>query len=208
VIESVLRPWRGAETWWGLAYAQLGFVTATLTFGVMLTLLVTTVSLLIVLPLALPFAWLMFVLGEWLGQMERSRLRDTLGVDLPSPHARIEPMSWWSRLKARARSGSRWREIAYLIAIFPVTAVGLAATVVAWSGSAALAALPLYLRALPGDTARFGLFDLTWGPEVAVAAVVGILGLVVVAPWTTAGVAAVETAMARRLLGPPPADEP
>jgi signal transduction histidine kinase len=204
-MKTLLRPWR-TETWWLLAYTQLGFIVTTVTFTLMITLLATTVGLLILLPLAIPFAWLMFVLGGALGRLERSRLRGTLGIDLTDPHA-PERGSWWAKLKARARSGSRWREIGYLIGAFPVAAIGLTATVVAWSGSAALATLPLYVGALPDDTARFGLFSLTLGSGVAVAAAVGLFGLLLIAPWTTVGVAALETAMARRLLGPPPGDE-
>ncbi|HEX6330301.1 MAG TPA: sensor domain-containing protein [Actinomycetota bacterium] len=199
----LLRPWRRSQTWWELAYTQLGFLTATVTFSVVITLLATTAGLLIVLPLAIPFAWLLFVVAEWFGRMERSRLRGTLGIDLAGPHA-PESGSWWAKLKARAGSGTRWREIGFLIASFPVTAIGFTVTVVAWSGSAALLALPAYLEALPNDTARFGLFDLTWGPEVAGAVALGLIGLVLIAPWTTVGVAAFETAMARRLLGPAP----
>jgi signal transduction histidine kinase len=203
-MKNLLGPWRRGGLWWQLGYVQLGFFAATVTFTVMITLLATTAGLLIVLPLAIPVAWLMFWFGEWFGRAERSRLRGTLGIDLGYPHERPEPSSWWPKFKARARSASRWREIGFLIGSFPVSALGFTATTVAWSGSLALATLPLYLGALPGDTARFGLFDLTWGPEVAAFAAVGILGLAVIAPWTTVGVAAVETAMARRLLGPPP----
>jgi signal transduction histidine kinase len=207
VIEALIRPWRRASTWWGFVYAQLGFFVATLTFSFMITLLAISVGLLIVLPLAVPFAWLLFVLGDAFGRVERSRLRALLGVELADPHEPPQPGSWWSKLKARVRSGSRWREIGYLIGSFPVTAIGLAATLVAWCGSAALVALPAYIGALPDETASFGLFTLTWGPGVALAALVGLLGLAVVAPWTTVGVAALETAMARSLLGPAPGDE-
>ena len=202
-MTAPLRPWRRGELWWRLGYTQLGFFVATLTFTVMITLLATTAGLVIVLPLAIPVAWLMFVFGDWFGRLERARLRGTLGIDAAYPHER-ERGSWWTKLKARARSGSRWREIAFLIANFPVAALGFAITLVAWSGSLALATLPLYLGALPSDTARFGLFELTWGPEVAAAAAIGVVGLAFIAPWTTFGIAAVETAMARRLLGPSP----
>jgi hypothetical protein len=67
VIEKLFRPWRRASTWWGLAYALLGFLVATVTFSIVFTLLVTTVSLLIVFPLAIPVAWLMFVVSAGLG---------------------------------------------------------------------------------------------------------------------------------------------
>src|SRR5262245_11143876 len=108
VIENLFRPWRRASTWWGLAYALLGFLVATVTFSIVFTLLVTTVSLLIVFPLAIPVAWLMFVTSAGLGRLERSRARALLGLELPDPHAPLPDGSWWAKLKARAKSASRW----------------------------------------------------------------------------------------------------
>lgn len=207
MIEILFRPWRRASTWWGLAHAQLGFLVATVTFTLVFTLLVTTVSLLIVFPIALPFAWLLFVVAAGLGRLERSRVRALLGLEVPDPHVPFSGGSWWSRLKERARSASRWKEIAYLIVSFPATALGFALTTIVWCGSAALVALPLYVGALPGNTARFGLFTVSSGAGAALAAAVGVVGLALVAPWTTVGVATAEGAMARWLLGPPPSEE-
>jgi signal transduction histidine kinase len=207
VIQTLLAPWRRAGTWWELAFAQLGILVGTVTFTLVITLLSVTVGLLVVLPLAVPFAWALFWLSAAFGRLERSRIRALLGVELADPHDPERPGSWWSKLKARARSGSRWREIGYHLANLPVSAVGVVVTTGAWCGSAALLALPAYLGALPHDTARFGLFDLTWGPGVALAAAAGLAGLVLLAPWATVAVATVEGAMATRLLGPPPSTE-
>ncbi len=207
MIQTLLGPWRRADTWWGLAFAQLGFLLGTVTFSLVITLLAVTVGLLIVFPLAIPFALALFWLSAAFGRLERSRVGALLGIELADPHEPEPSGSWWTRLKARARSGSRWREIGYLLALLPVAALGALVTLVAWCGSAALVALPAYLTALPHDTARFGLFDLTWGPGVVLAAVVGLAGIALLAPWTTVAVAAVEGAMARRLIGPPRREE-
>jgi signal transduction histidine kinase len=74
--------------------------------------------------------------------------------------------------------------------------------VVTWCGSVALLLLPLYVNGLPGDTAEFGLFDVSSGLGSIAACVVGAVGLAIVAPWTTVGLAAVDSIVAQALLGP------
>ena len=79
VIEELLRPWRRASTWHQLGHVALGPVIGTISFTVVFTLLVTSVSLLIVFPVALPFAWLLFVAARGFGRLERSRQAVLLG---------------------------------------------------------------------------------------------------------------------------------
>ena len=199
----MLRPWRRASTWWGLVHTLLGILVGPITFSVTITLLATTLGLLIVFPFAIPFAWLLFTLARAMGRLERSRVSALLGVEIADPHAPLEG-SWWSKLKRAVRSKSRWREIGYMIALLPAAAVAATVTVAAWCGSAALVALPAYIWALPGNSAKFGLFEVSPGAGLAILAIVGLIGLVLIAPWVTVGVAAAEAGMARRLLGPPP----
>src|SRR4029450_9817879 len=59
VLSALFRPWRQARTWRSLVHLLLDLPIGVLTFTVVLTLLVTSVSLLIVFPLALPFVWLL-----------------------------------------------------------------------------------------------------------------------------------------------------
>ncbi len=65
-------------------------------------------------------------------------------------------------------------------------------------------ALPLYVDALPGDSAKFWFFELTSGSEALAAALVGLVGVVLVAPWVTIGWAELQLRLARALLGPDP----
>jgi signal transduction histidine kinase len=62
--------------------------------------------------------------------------------------------------------------------------------------------LPFVVDHLPGHSAKFGLFDLHAGANAWLAGLVGLLGLLVVAPWTTRGLAVLDRAIARPLLGP------
>ena len=43
----------------------------------------------------------------------------------------------------------------------PVAAIGYALTIAAWCGSLAMLLLPLYVDALPGDSAKFYVFEVT-----------------------------------------------
>jgi hypothetical protein len=155
------------------------------TFSVTLTLLVTTVPLLIVFPLALPVAWLLFVSARGLGRMERNRYAALLDLPLVDPHPPLGPGGWFAHLKARATTASRWREIAYLLVRLPIGGVMFALTAAAWCGSLALVALPFYVGHIPGETAKFWLFELGPGSGAWLAFAVGIVGLVFVAPWPT-----------------------
>jgi signal transduction histidine kinase len=181
---------------------MLDVLFGTITFTTVITLLAVTAGLLITFPLALPFAWLLFVAAKGLGAMERSRASALLDVHLPSPHAPLTARSWFGRLVERAKSTSRWREIAYHILLLPLGLLTFTANIVAWSGSIALLTMPLYVSQLPGDSAELGLFDVHSGAAAWLAALVGLVGLALIAPWTSTAMAAIDAATVRTLLGP------
>ena len=205
MLATLLRPWTTTRMWRVFVHAMLDIVIGSITFTVMIVFLVTTVALLIVLPLALPFAWMLFASAYGLGAMERSRAAALLDVDLASPHRPLAawgPFRWIRRLGERAITASRWREIAYLLLLLPMGVVTFAVNTAVWCGSFALVALPLYVSALPGNSAEFGLFDVPAGPQAWLACLVGVLGVVVVAPWVTTACGIAEGAVVRLLLGP------
>jgi signal transduction histidine kinase len=205
VLSALFRPWRQARTWRSLVHLFLDLPIGVLTFTVVLTLLVTSVSLLIVFPLALPFVWLLFVSARGLGTMERNRYNALLDLSLADPHPPL-PRGWLSRLTARATTASRWREIGYHLLRLPVGGVLYALMAAAWCGSLALVALPFYVSHVPGDTAKFWLFELGSGAGAWLAFAVGVIGLLFVAPWLTLGLTAFDRWLGRSLLGPTASD--
>jgi signal transduction histidine kinase len=202
VFTVLSRPWRRARTWRALVHVLLDLPLGAIAFSIVLTLLATSVGLLITFPLALPFAWLMFVSAAGFGRLERSRLRALLDVDIPSPHPPLPPGGWWTKLKARARTASRWREIGYCLLALPLGAVTFALAVAAWCGSLALVTLPFYVDSLPGRTAKFWLFEIGSGSGTWIAFAIGVVGIVLVAPWVTLALSGLDTVVARGLLGP------
>ena len=183
---------------------MLGILIGSITFSITIALLATSAGLAITFPLALPFAWLLFVCVRGFGRLERSRLAALLDVSIADPHAPLPEGSWIKRILARVKSGSRWREIAYFLLALPIGALQFAVASAVWCGSLALVALPLYVHALPGDTAEFGLFDIGTGASAFGMCALGLVTLALLAPWLTLGMAALDGALARKLIGPSP----
>ena len=94
-MTNPLRPWRRPGRLFGLlGYILTALPVAVITFTVVITLLAISVGLMITFFLALPFAWLLFVLSRGLAHVERSRIDALLNeqvVDPVAPDAAHEP---------------------------------------------------------------------------------------------------------------------
>ncbi|HEX7096891.1 MAG TPA: sensor domain-containing protein, partial [Acidimicrobiales bacterium] len=202
MLRDLLSPWRSGRLWRGIVYSSLDVWFGAVTFSTVVTLLVLSAALLVTFPLALPAAWALFVVAKGLGAVERSRAWALLDVDVPSPHAPLAAGSWLGRLRERVTSKSRWTEIAYLLLLLPLGLASFVVTVIAWCGSLALLALPLYVGALPGDSAELGLFDVAQGVGTAASFVIGAIGVVFIAPWATVGMTNASAMIVRAMLGP------
>ncbi len=174
----------------------VGYVTAVVVgVGAILTL-----SALVVFPVAMVGIWVLFVIGHWLAQFERSRFAAFEEVDLSD---RVDPppsRSWWARYSWRMRSATRWRELLYLLLRLPVSLVQLAILTIVWSGSVALVFLPFYVTKLPDGRAELLGLGIEPGLSAWLAAVVGLACFVQLAPWVTVGLAQLDVAFGRSLL--------
>jgi signal transduction histidine kinase len=203
-----LRPWRHPLR----LLRTLGFVltalpVAVLAFGTIVALLATSAGLLITFVLALPFAWLLFVWSRAMGHVERSRVDALMDVRITDPVPPLQAKGWLRRLGERVTSGRRWKEVAFHLARLPVAVLAFGLTTAAWYGSIAMVLLPAYVEELPGESAKFYFFEVTAGGGAALAAIAGIIGFVLVAPWITVGMAQMELALAKALLGPSAGEE-
>lgn len=201
-LALVLAPWRDpGQLWRSASFVALGLVTGIVSFVVVITLLSLSAGLLITFPLALPVIWLLFAASGWLAKLERSRVLALLGVEIVDNVAPLTAETWFRRLLERARSGPRWREIGHHLAALPLGVLGYVALAVTWCGSLAMVALPVYAGALPGGTAKFGLFEVGQEPLAYALAGAGLIGLLVVAPHVTAAMTRLQLSAARALLG-------
>ena len=201
MLASVLAPWRRSSTWWTLTHLTTDVVVGLATFSIVIVLLVFSVGLAVTVILAIPMFWLLLVSARGLGRLERSRFSALLGVDLVDPVPPLRSNTWWQRLLERANSGARWKEIGYLLLLLPLGVFTLVLTLSAWCGSLALLLMPAYAGSLPDGTAKFFLFEV--GPAAAAAAaVVGALGVLVIAPWLTVFLGRLDAAAGRWFLGP------
>jgi signal transduction histidine kinase len=207
VLRTVFRPWLHAGTTWrALAHLALDFPLGGLFFAGTFPLLIASVPTLIVLPVSIVISSILFLVTHQLARLERNRFAAVLGVTLVDQSAPLQG-GWWSRYKQRLTSAARWKEIGYLLLAYPRGALMMGLALGTWAGSLALVFLPAYLHALPGGVAHFGLFKVaTIGPAFLLA-LVGLAGVVLVAPWTTLGLAAADRFVARGLLGKPEVTE-
>ncbi|MGY6502385.1 MAG: sensor histidine kinase [Acidimicrobiales bacterium] len=202
MISTVLRPWTDRSLWPTLVHLVTGLAVGPIVFTVTIVGLATSVSLLITFPLALPVIWLTFVSARILGHLERLRASALLDLDLLDPVPDLVASNWFARLWERAKSWERWREIGHHVALLPVGIIHGGIVVWVWTWSLALAAMPLYAGSLPGGTAKLWIGEVGPGPVALVLAAVGVVGLVVVAPWTTLLLGRLHRAFLRALLGP------
>ena len=197
----LLRPWSNIDRLWrSFAYLAIGVPLGVVSFTAVFTLLTITVSLLITLVFAIPAAWALFITARILGGIDRSRATALLGIEMVDPVPPLQGRSWLRRLWERVRTRSRWREIANAMLLFPVALGCWLGAVLLWAGSLTLVLLPLVAGHLPGGTAKFWLFEVGPGAGAFAAALVGLVGLVVVAPWTTIGATNLQSGMTRFLL--------
>jgi signal transduction histidine kinase len=202
VLGSLFAPWRRSSTWWTLGYTVLSGVIGVVTFTLLVTLAATSGSLIITFPLAIPLIWLTFVCGRGIGRLERSRAAALLDQPVADPVRPFDGGGWWSHWKSRFTDAARWKELAHGLLLFPLGILATVAVLVAWCGSVAMLTLPLYVEGLPGGAARFWLFDVASVATAIPLALVGLLGLLVGAPWITVLLGRLQAAEVRWLLGP------
>ncbi len=200
---NLFRPWsHPGRLLRAAAHVALGLPIAIITFVIVVVMAALSVSLLPFFLVGVPLAWLTSIVSHGLARLERSRA-GLIGEPIAESVPPFRATSRWRRLGERLRSGARWREFGHHMAILPVSVVGYLVATVAWCGSLAMLTLPLFIGTMPDDSAKFFLFDVEASdPARWLAPVVGMIGVALVAPWVTLGVAELQWRMANRLLGP------
>jgi hypothetical protein len=115
---TVFRPFVERQTYLAFAYALLGLPLGTFYLVFLATGLSLGLGLLVTLA---GFPILVLVLGSVraLAQLERTLAFSLLDAPMPRILPAVERHGIWRRLPALVRSGSTWRELAYLLIRFP-----------------------------------------------------------------------------------------
>jgi signal transduction histidine kinase len=151
---------------------------------------------LLVIGVGIPILAALFALAIFGAQQERSRLRIFLGEDIPSPY-RYLPTEGpiWRRAWGMVRNPQLWRDIGYLLLLFPMGVLGLWAISVPFN----------FLQALPVAMAGGSTSVYWWQVNHFVEAVVAFaFGLVLVVPFSALInlTALLHVRAGRRLLAP------
>ena len=142
--------------------------------------------------------------GAWL---ERRWVRAMLGVDIPDPYRPLPAGSLWRRARVLAADPATWKDLAYLVVLFPLGLIWFVVTTTLWTLALGMLTAPLWFwipsdggMALFNDGVRANLVIDTL-PEAILAGVAGA-ALCVAAAWAVKGMAAAHGAVALALLGP------
>jgi signal transduction histidine kinase len=158
-------------------------------------------------PLALvglPLLGITLRFTDWFGRFERGRFGVLLGAEIPAwPQDPSAGYRWglipsWRKLGAR----STWSQIGYALVRLPVSVIAAATSLSVAAVGLVMLTLPLYNWALPRGGAVLGGTVLRGAPVVAASAVAGLL-LLLASAQLARGLAVADTAVSRRLLGPP-----
>ena len=142
--------------------------------------------------------------GAWL---ERRWVGAMLGVQIPDPYRPLPAGSLWRRARVLAGDPATWKDLAYLVVLFPLGLIWFVVTTTVWTLALGLLTAPLWYW-IPADGA-VALFEdgdrsilvLDTLPEAILAGVVGA-ALCVAAAWVVRGMAIAHGAVALALLGP------
>jgi signal transduction histidine kinase len=205
VLDVLLAPWRGTLMVRGLARAALD-IPLGFAIGFVMTWM-AGISLLAALTfvVAIPLVWFTFNVASLLGKMERARAAALLDVDIQTPHPSLRPRpagSWGGRLRQLLTTASRWREVGYLALGLPFLG-GLGFVLLGiWALSILLVAVPVYVGHTAAHAVKIAGWHIHAGGGMWWAFVVGIAGLVLVAPQLTLALVYIDRAVVQWFLGP------
>lgn len=199
-FDAPVRPSLGGS----FAFLVLSFPLGVLWFVLLVTLLAVGVSTAIVW-VGLGVLAVAVLLWRAGAHAERARVYALLDVWIPAVY---RPLPASRRWRARLADGATWRDLVYLLLLFPVGIFEFVLVTTLWATSLGAVTLPVCYRFLPTGSWRFPTYG--DGPvwfvvDSTVSALpIAALGVVLLALTVriTTGTAAAHARFARYLLGP------
>jgi len=197
VIANYSRRLRTAEPWNAGAFIVVNAVIGFAWFCLLIVLLIAGGALSIIL-IGLPMLWATMRLWVKGARWERERLHRVFGIEILPPHRVTQASSWRGGIKARVTDLAVWRDLSYLLLLFPVGLLELSVVTLA-------AFLPVALILSPTYFWLGGIDIYGWNIESMLEALFASLIGVVLLPLALAlfvGVARAHVEFARWMLGP------
>src|ERR1700734_2202799 len=192
-----------ARTWLALIHLLSGWV---LGFVALVIIVVGAVGGVGMLPFALagvPVLWVVLMICGLFARAERRRFAVLLDAHIAAPAGGPAGDRWWKRTLRRLRTAETWKQFGYAVIRFPLATVEVVLVFSVWAVAVALFALPGYDWALPRNgTFGSGSAAIPGNPGMVAALTAAGVVLLLTAPQLTRGLAVVDTAVARFLLGP------
>ena len=198
LLVNPLRLLFSARPWSAALFGVLSFAIGLFWFVTLVTLISSGVGLAITffgLPILLFAVWL-WVQGA---RLERWRVNAFFGTSIRSSYRALPEGSWLVRLRAFVTDPAVWRDLAYMLLLFPVGIAEFVVVAVAITLPLRLITAPLWYAPVPDGPGT----EVGWqhGPEVFAFALLG-LPLLLLTPYVLVGMGALHTGLARRLLAP------
>lgn len=97
----------------------------------------------------------------WRGgaHVERARVYALFDAYIAVPYRSLPDGRQRAKWRARLSDSATWRDLGYLLLLFPIGIAEFVLVVTAWSVSLALLGLPIYFRFLPGGAYHFPSYD-------------------------------------------------
>jgi signal transduction histidine kinase len=222
LVQALRAPFE-LRTWKETIHLLLNMPVGIATFTTIITGLAIGFGLLITL-IGIPILFALLYVSRAMGTIERVRAALLLDVDVPSPYRPDPPRdTWWRVHLSRATDPATWIELGYHLLLMPIGVITFTIVVTFWTLGLSLFLLPLYAWTLPEPVQFFdawfnvivtdsplsvrigttsGTYHWILDTPIEIALVV-LLGLVVllITPWVIHGVANVNRAIVRGLLG-------
>jgi signal transduction histidine kinase len=196
-----LRALVAPRTWLATVHTVLDLVVGSVIFLAVATAMILALSLACTVVFLPPALWLTFIGVRGIGRFERLRFAALLDVRIPDPYLPVDLTENWLRRQWRWMwSAALWKEVLYTLILLPMSIIGVTLVVTVWGVALAMVSLPATIHLMPGDVARFGLFDVSTGWQAWAAGAVGLV-LLLAAPWVSRGWATVDTVLGSGLLG-------
>jgi signal transduction histidine kinase len=190
------------RTWLSFIHLLAGVVTGALALAAIPPLVLLGIGTLWFFLAGLQLILAALWLARSFTQFERDRFAVTLGERIPSPPADLSSgVRAWRRVRRLLADPVTARQFGYVLIRLPLSALESGFVAAIWSLAVAMLGLPLFAWLLLRFQWQAG-GNVPLNPaEMAGVALLGLV-LLLAAPHLTQGVAAVDTAIARYLIGP------